>query len=186
MSARHIYVAITGASGSLYARRFLQAAEERFKQIGLSISSNAWQVFREELGLDFSPDSFDVEVFLGRPTEKVRFYHLKDMSAPYATGSKAWDAMVIVPCSMGTLGRIAHGISDSLITRAADVAIKERRKLIVVPRDTPLSTIHLQNLLALSQAGAIVMPAAPGFYHRPQTVEDLVEFMVKRIMSHLI
>ncbi|MCC6442902.1 MAG: UbiX family flavin prenyltransferase [Armatimonadetes bacterium] len=186
MSARHIYVAVTGASGSPYARRFIQAAEERFDEVGLSISSNAWQVFREELGLDLRPDTFEVAALLGRPSSKIRYYHLRDMSAPYATGSIPWDAMVIVPCSMGTLARITHGISDSLITRAADVALKERRKLIVVPRDTPLSTIHLQNMLALAQAGAVVMPAAPGFYRRPQTIDDLVDFMVSRIMNHLL
>jgi 4-hydroxy-3-polyprenylbenzoate decarboxylase len=110
---------------------------------------------------------------------------VRDFKAPFASGSAGWDAMLVVPCSMGTVARIAHGISDSLLTRAADVMLKERRTLVVVPRETPLSLVHLENLTALARAGAVVLPAMPSFYTRPESIDALVDTVVGRIMDHL-
>lgn len=182
-----LVVAITGASGTVYARRLLERALEHFEAIGLTISRHAFRVMQEELLLETGPAEFRPELLLpGVPGVERIFYHgPHDFDAPFASGSAAPEALVVVPCSMGTLGRIAAGSSDDLLTRAADVMLKERRKLILVPRETPLSLIHLRNMLAVTEAGAVVMPAAPGFYHRPQRVEELVDFVVFRILDHL-
>jgi flavin prenyltransferase len=182
-----LVVAITGASGSVYAQRLLQRALAHFDSIGLTISRHAFRVIQEELGLTTTPAEFRPELLLPDTPEVERIYYHgpHDFDAPFASGSAAPDAFVAVPCSMGTLGRIAAGASDDLLTRAADVMLKERRKLILVARETPLSLIHLRNMLAVTEAGAVVMPAAPGFYHRPQHVEELVDFVVSRILDHL-
>jgi flavin prenyltransferase len=182
-----LVIAITGASGTVYAQRLLQRALEHFESVGLTISRHAFRVMQEELLLKVAPADFRPEMLLpGTPgVERVYYHGPHDFDAPFASGSAAPDALVVVPCSMGTLGRIAAGTSDDLLTRAADVMLKERRKLILVPRETPLSLIHLRNMLAVTEAGAVVMPAAPGFYHRPQTVEELVDFVVSRILDHL-
>jgi 4-hydroxy-3-polyprenylbenzoate decarboxylase len=182
-----LVVAITGASGSVYAQRLLTRALEHFDSIGLTISRHAFRVILEELEIESTPAEFRPELLLpGVPgVERIYYHSPHDFDAPFASGSAAPDALVVVPCSMGTLGRIAAGASDDLLTRAADVMLKERRKLILVPRETPLSLIHLRNMLAVTEAGAIVMPAAPGFYHRPQRVEELVDFVVSRVLDHL-
>lgn len=182
-----LVVAITGASGSVYAQRLLERALGHFEAIGLTISRHAFRVMQEELGLEATPGEFEPAMLLpGVPGVERVFYHgPHDFDAPFASGSAAPDALVVVPCSMGTLGRIAAGTSDDLLTRAADVMLKERRRLILVPRETPLSLIHLKNMLAVTEAGAVVMPAAPGFYHRPQRVEELVDFVVSRVLDHL-
>jgi 4-hydroxy-3-polyprenylbenzoate decarboxylase len=184
---RSLAVAITGASGSLYATRFLARAVRYFDPLYLTLSGPAVRVAREELGLELSLDSFDPrELLPGVPgAEKIRYYRKTDYDAPFASGSAAPDAMVIVPCSMGTLARIAAGTSDDLVLRAADVMLKERKKLILVNRETPLSLIHARNILSITEAGATVMPASPGLYHRPQTVEEMVDFVVFRILDHL-
>lgn len=184
---RSVAVAITGASGSLYATRFLARAVRYFDPLYLTLSGPATRVAREELGLSLNLEGFDPRDLLpGVPgAEKIRYYHKQDYDAPFASGSAAPDAMVIVPCSMGTLGRIAAGTSEDLVHRAADVMLKERRKLILVIRETPLSLIHARNILAATEAGAIVMPASPGLYHRPRTVEEMVDFVVFRILDHL-
>lgn len=180
-------VAITGASGSLYAVRFLGRAVRYFDPLYLTLSGPAVRVAREELGLDLDLERFDPRHLLPdvAGAERIRYYPKTDFDAPFASGSAAPDAMVIVPCSMGTLGRIVAGTSDDLIHRAADVMLKERRKLILVTRETPLSLIHARNILAATEAGAVVMPAAPGLYHRPQTVEEMIDFVVYRILDHL-
>jgi 4-hydroxy-3-polyprenylbenzoate decarboxylase len=184
---RSLAVAITGASGSLYATRFLARAVRYFDPLYLTLSGPALRVAREELDLDLTLEGFRPEQLLpGVPgVERIRYYHKLDYSAPFASGSAAPDAMVVVPCSMGTLGRIVAGTSDDLVHRAADVMLKERRKLILVTRETPLSLIHARNILAATEAGAVVMPAAPGLYHRPQTVEEMVDFVVFRLLDHL-
>jgi flavin prenyltransferase len=180
-------VAITGASGSLYATRFLARAVRYFDPLYLTASSTAPRVAQEELGITFKLDETLPRQLLPDVPEaaRIRFHHNRDYDAPIASGSAAPDAMVIVPCSMGTLGRIVAGSSEDLILRAADVMLKERRKLILVIRETPLSLIHARNILAATEAGAIVMPAAPGLYHRPQSVEEMVDFVVFRILDHL-
>lgn len=185
--ARSLTVAITGASGSLYATRFLARAVRCFDPLYLTLSGPALRVAREELGLDLRLDTFSAEQLLpGVPgAERIRYYQKTDYDAPFASGSAAPDAMVIVPCSMGTLGRIVAGTSDDLVHRAADVMLKERKKLILVTRETPLSLVHARNIVAATEAGAIVMPASPGLYHRPQSIEEMIDFMVFRILDHL-
>lgn len=182
-----VVIAVTGGSGSPYAQRLVVRALEHFERVYLTISAHAVRVIEEELGIVVDVMQFQPELFLppGTDAERVRYYHPRDFDAPFASGSAAPEAMAIVPCSMGTLGRIASGCSDDLITRAADVMLKERRKLILVPRETPLGLIHLRNMVTLTEAGAVILPASPGFYHRPETVSDLVDFIVYRILDHL-
>jgi len=173
-------VAVTGASGMAYARALLGAIWTRYDVIYLTASENSTAVLEQELGIrsvqKLPPDA---------ALERIKILDPNDLTAPPASGSHEYQGMVIVPCSMGTVGRIASGVSTDLVTRAADVCLKEKRKLILVIRETPLNLIHLRNLAALAEAGAIVMPAAPGFYNRPERVQDLVEFMVGRIVQHL-
>jgi flavin prenyltransferase len=182
-----VVIAVTGGSGCLYAQRLIERALDHFERVFLTISGHAVRVIQEELGLTIDLQQFRPEELLppGADAGRVRYYHPRDFDAPFASGSAAPEAMAIVPCSMGTLGRIASGCSDDLITRAADVMLKERRKLILVPRETPFGLIPLRNMVTLTEAGAIILPAAPGFYHRPQSVMDLVDFVVFRILDHL-
>lgn len=182
-----VVVAVTGGSGSVYAQRLVVRALDHFERVFLTISAHAVRVIEEEMGVTIDLNQFQPEAFLpeGTDVERVRFYSPRDFDAPFASGSAAPEAMAIVPCSMGTLGRIAAGTSNDLITRAADVMLKERRRLILVPRETPLGLIQLRNMVTLTEAGAIILPAAPGFYHRPQTVLELVDFVVFRILDHL-
>ena len=168
-----ILVAITGASGSLYAQRLLDNLDPGQHQIDVVLSRYAPAVIAEEL-----PDG------LRLPAGAVS-HNLKSMNAPFASGSSAPDAMVIIPCSMGSLGRIAHGYSDDVLLRAADVVLKERKKLILVPRETPLNLIHVKNFELLIQAGATILPANPSFYTRPQTIEQVVDTVVARVLHHL-
>lgn len=168
-----ILVAITGASGSLYAQRLLENLDTRQHEVHLVMSRYAQAVVAEEL-----PGGLKVPV-------GVAVHNLKSMNAPFASGSNAIEAMVVIPCSMGTLGRIAHGLSDDLLLRTADVTLKERRKLILVPRETPLNLIHIKNLELLFLAGAIILPASPSFYTRPQTVEAVADTVVARVLDHL-
>ena len=175
-----ITLAITGASGSAYALRLLECLVAANYQVFLLCSSAARVVFDTEVGLKLpsSPDAasqFFTEKFNAKPEQIVVF----------ASGSAAPKTMVVCPCSTGTLAAISQGMSDNLIERAADVVIKERGQLILVPRETPFSTIHLQNMLSLSQIGVTIMPAAPGFYHQPKSINDLIDFMVGRLLDHL-
>jgi 4-hydroxy-3-polyprenylbenzoate decarboxylase len=168
-----ILVAITGASGSLYAQRLLDNLDPAQHQIHVVLSRYAPAVIAEEL-----PDG------LRLPAGAVS-HNLKSMNAPFASGSNAPDAMVIIPCTMGTLGRIAHGYSDDVLLRAADVVLKERKRLILVPRETPLNLIHVKNFELLIQAGATILPANPSFYNRPESVEQVVDTIVARVLDHL-
>ena len=165
-------VGVTGASGAPYAYRLLETLEG---EIDLILSRDAEEVVRLETGRE--PEEL-------RKLATRTFWN-EDLAAPPASGSYPFDAMVIVPCSGTTLAKIAAGIADNLITRAAAVALKERRTLILVPRDTPLGSIALENLLKLAKAGATVLPAMPGFYHRPKTIQQLVDFVVARILDQL-
>jgi 4-hydroxy-3-polyprenylbenzoate decarboxylase len=171
-----LLVAITGASGALYAKRLLQALAEAQKsdadlQVGICFSSNGRRVWREELGAE--------------DTGGFREYANDDFTCSFASGSALWHAVVAVPCSVGRVGRIASGMAEDLVGRAADVALKERRKLILVVRETPLSLIHLENLLTVARAGAVVLPAAPSFYGKPDSVTAVVDTVVARVLDQL-
>ncbi|WP_448567155.1 flavin prenyltransferase UbiX [Thalassotalea ganghwensis] len=186
---RVITVAITGASGAGYAMRLIECLVAANCRVYLLCSSAARVVLDTELGLKVpaSPDAaseFFTKKFLAKP-EQITVFGKEQWFSPVASGSAAPKTMIVCPCSTGTLAAISHGISDNLIERAADVVLKERGQLILVPRETPFSTLHLQNMLTLSQMGATIMPAAPGFYHKPQSIEDLIDFIVGRMLDHL-
>jgi 4-hydroxy-3-polyprenylbenzoate decarboxylase len=168
-----LVLAATGASGAIYLQRLLDQLDPKVHEIHLVLSTYAKQVIHEELGGDLL-----VAGGVQQHTDKT-------MNVPFVSGSARFDAMVIVPCSMGTLGRIAAGTSESTILRAADVFLKERRKLILVPRETPWNLIHARNTVTLMEAGAIVMPASPGFYSKPKSIEELVDTVVARILDQL-
>lgn len=186
---KKITLAVTGASGSAYALRLLQCLLAADYQVYFLCSSAARIVFDTEVGLKLpaSPDAaseFLREKFNAKP-EQIIACGKEQWFSPVASGSAAPKQMVVCPCSTGTLAAISQGMSDNLIERAADVVIKERGQLILMVRETPLSTIHLQNMLSLSQQGVTIMPAAPGFYHQPQSIDDLIDFMVGRVLDHL-
>jgi flavin prenyltransferase len=178
-----LVVAITGASGAPYAVRLLQLLALAAQPVSLIISSHGLRLLQTETAIE-SLDDLRQAVGGRLWDASVRVYDDTDRGAAPASGSAPSAGMVICPCSMGTLAAVATGASRSLIERAADVTLKERRSLILVPRETPLSTIHLQNLLRVSRAGAVVMPASPGFYHRPSEIGALVDFVVARILDH--
>lgn len=188
-------LAMTGASGAPYAIRLLQVLHDCGHDVHLLMSGAATRVAQAELGFTPSLAEMNIQQLLEANHRAVQspapqpgqiWYHtLTDFSAPVASGSAKTDGMIICPCSMGTLAAVAQGLSSNLIHRAADVHLKERRKLIVVPRETPLSEIHLENMLRLTRAGGTVLPAMPGFYHRPQSLDDIVDFVVTRICDHL-
>lgn len=212
---RDLVVAMTGASGSIYAVRLLEVLLVSGRKVHLTISPSAAAVLDKELGLKVNLDDFDprqllpsegellshpllqglegshsglsdISSIFSDPQEgKIVYHHFSNFMASIASGSHLTAGMVICPCSMGTLASIAGGHSENLIQRAADVHLKERRKLILVPRETPVSSIQLGNMLRLSEAGATVLPAMPGFYHSPRTIQDLVDFVVGRICDHL-
>jgi 4-hydroxy-3-polyprenylbenzoate decarboxylase len=168
-----ILVAITGASGALYAQRLLDNLDPEQHEIHVVMSNYAAVVIAQEL-----PGGL-------RLPAGTKSHSLKSMNAPFASGSNAFDAMVIIPCTMGTVGRIAHGLSEDVLLRAADVMLKERRKLILVPRETPLNLVHIKNLELLLLAGAIILPANPSFYTLPKTIEQVVDTVVARVLDHL-
>ena len=168
-----ILVAITGASGALYAQRLLDNIDPAQHEIHVVMSNYAHQVVAEELpnGLKLPPGA--------------KMHSLKSMNAPFASGSNPPDVMVIIPCTMGTIGRIAHGFSEDVLLRAADVVLKEKKKLILVPREMPLSLIHIKNFELLTLAGATVLPANPIFYTNPKTIQEVVDTVVARVLDHM-
>jgi 4-hydroxy-3-polyprenylbenzoate decarboxylase len=182
---RSLVLAMTGASGAPYALRLLRLLCGAGRTVHLTVSPSGAQVLREEAGLAVALGRFDPAVFGDLGPGRVVYHHHDDFRAGIASGSFPTAGMVIAPCSMSTLAAIAHGITTNLITRAADVHLKERRKLILVPRETPLSIVHLENMLAVSRAGAVVLPAMPGWYHRPRSLDDLVDFVVGRVCDQL-
>lgn len=184
---KNIVVAITGASGSIYGLRLVEELLKADCRVTLLITDAGRQVLHYETGLDW-PTDVEVSRELLRAhfaSDQLRHYAIDDLFAPVASGTSAPDALVIVPCSMGTLGRVAGGAGSNLIERVADVVLKEKRELLIVPRETPLSRIHLRNLLTLSECGAQIIPAMPAFYRQPQTVADLVDFVVGKILDSL-
>ena len=179
-----IVMAITGASGAPYAVRLLEQLIAADRQVWLIVSSLGLRLLRTEMEID-SIDALRTRVGVDAWRRLVTVYDDADRGGAPASGSTRNAGMVICPCSMGTLSAISIGASRSLVERAADVMLKERRRLVLVPRETPLSAIHLQNMLRLARAGAVILPAAPGFYNRPQSVQDLVDFIVARVLDQL-
>lgn len=178
-----IVTAITGASGALLGTRFVRRAVELGATIDLVVSAAGARVLADELDFPPDPQKGAFRDFLGTAAASVRRHGEKDIGADIASGSVPTDGMAVIPCSMGTAARIAHGISGNLVERAADVTLKERRRLIVVPREAPLSTLHLENLLALARAGAVVLPAMPAFYAGATTLEQLADTIVDRALA---
>jgi 4-hydroxy-3-polyprenylbenzoate decarboxylase len=184
-------VGVTGGSGAPYARRLLQTLLEAGHQVKLVVTESGERVLAIELGLQLegtlSERAEQWRSFLGRPAgdPALELFHPRDMAASISSGSFPSSGMVVIPCSMGTLARIAAGVSSTLVERAADVTMKERRPLVLVPRETPLNAIHLENMLRLRRAGADILPAAPGFYHQPRTIDDLLDFIVARVLDRL-
>ncbi|WP_281290891.1 flavin prenyltransferase UbiX [Halopseudomonas laoshanensis] len=189
MGTKRVTLAMTGASGAQYALRLLECLVKAEVEVFFMISQAAQLVVATETNLTLPPKPQALEIFLtqhyGARPGQIRVFGKQDWMAPVASGSGAPSAMVVCPCSTGSLSAIATGASNNLIERAADVALKERRKLILVPREAPYSTVHLENMLKLSQMGAVILPASPGFYHQPASVEDLIDFVVARILNQL-
>lgn len=169
---KKIVVAISGASGAIYAKRLLDHLRQTSATVAIVMSDHARQIWDAEVGTDIRAYDY-------------RLYDKRDFTAPFASGSNVWDALAIVPCSMGMLGRIVHGFSDDLIARAADVFLKERRKIIVMPRETPLNLIHIENMKLATLAGITVMPASPSFYSGAKTLEEAVDTVIHRVLDHL-
>jgi len=178
-------VGVTGASGAIYAQRFLVAASGIWKEIHLMMSRQAVDVAQTELGVSPNLRAFSTAEWLGIDCPNIKLLDDSNFFTPPASGSYRHDGMVILPCSMGTAGRIAHGISNDLITRSADVCLKERRRLILVPREMPWNLIHLRNMTALTEAGATILPACPAWYTNPKTLEDLADTVVARVLQNL-
>ena len=182
----HFIIALSGASGQGYALRLLRKLAATDARISLIVSEPACLTLAAECDIKINAHSPDLsKIFDGEVPENITAYNPRAIGAPMASGSQPHDGMVIVPCSMASLARIAHGVADNLIARAADATLKERRKLILVTREMPLSLIHLKNMTAATEAGAIVCHACPHFYHRPQTVEEVLDTVVDRILDHL-
>ncbi len=180
--------AITGASGAVYARRLLEVLLRDGYDVHLTISPSGAEVVRQELGIELNLLQFEVSALLATAAEfsgAVRYWHYQDFMSPLASGSSLTRGMVICPCSGSTLSGVAHGTSNNLIQRAADVHLKEGRRLILVPRETPLSIVQLENMRRACEAGAVVLPASPGWYHGARSLDDLVDFIVARILDQL-
>lgn len=190
MATTDLVVAVTGASGSPYAIRLVEVLLRAGRTVHLTISPAAVEVFEREAGRTLRLDAFDPADLLGPVAAAVdigrlRYHHFRDFQSGIASGSFLTGGMVVCPCSMGTLAAVAHGVSENLIHRAADVHLKERRKLILVPRETPLGLIPLRNMVAVTEAGAVVLPAMPAFYTRPASLADIVDFVVGRVCDQL-
>jgi flavin prenyltransferase len=189
MAEKTITLALTGASGLAYGLRLLDCLLGAGAHVNLLTTQAAHIVAKQELDLTLPARPIDLEKQLAKTYHaspgQLKVYGRDDWFAPVASGSARVDAMVVCPCSMGTLAAIANGASDNLIERAADVMLKEQRKLILVPRETPFSTLHMENMLRLARMNAVILPANPGFYHQPKTVQDIVDFIVARVLDQL-
>lgn len=185
-SSDHVWViGVTGASGVRYATRLLEVLPPLVKEVHVVFSDAALRVLNDEEGVAVNAAALSLERLTGKNFSNVTFYNPRDIGARIASGSMLTTGMVVIPCSMATLGAIAHGIPTHLVHRAADVHMKEGRKLILVPRETPLSPIHLENMLKLSQYGVRIVPAMPGFYTRPQSVDDVVDQFVMKVLDSM-
>lgn len=186
---KRLVVAVTGASGAVYAVRFLKAVLEAGLDCDLVVSDFGHRILIEECGLNLKTDSLgdwlDRTYGPAARPGRLRRHNDHDLGAPIASGSQRWDAMVVIPCSMRTLAAIAHGFAGTLVERAADVTLKERRPLVLVPRETPFNLVHIENLRKAALAGAILLPAMPAFYQKPRTIEDLADFIAGRVLAQL-
>lgn len=182
---KEVIVAITGASGTQYAIKLIQTLVDSACRVHLTISDAGARVLKHEMGIDINLQDFSPAALTCRTTTQINYYHHDDISAPLASGTFPIDAMVIIPCSMSTLAAVASGLGTNLILRAADVSLKENRKLVLVPRETPLGTIALENMLRAARAGACVLPAMPAFYHGPKNIDDMVDFIVGKVLDQL-
>lgn len=193
MASGDIVLAVTGASGSRYGTRLLEVLLRAGRTVHLVISPAAGEVFERELGqvIPLSPPQFDPKLLLGAAATddldlgRLHYHDVRNFQAGIASGSFLTAGMVVCPCSLGTVAAIAHGVGENLIHRAADVHLKERRKLVLVPRETPLGVIQLRNLLVVAEAGAVVLPAMPAFYTLPQSINDMIDFVVGRVCDQL-
>ncbi len=183
MNLNRLIISITGASGVIYGKRLVEVLADTEYHIHLTLSEAAQVTLQEESDVHVDLDRFRMEDFIGRAASNIEYHHIGDIAASICSGSYITEGMVVIPCSMGTLAAISMGLANNLIERAADVCIKQRRPLVIVPRETPLSTIHLENMLRLSQLGVCVMPAMPGYYHRPQNIQGQVDFMVSKVLD---
>ncbi len=182
---KRITVAISGASGAPYAVRLLQVLVDKGCRVHLTISEPAALVLKHEMDIVVDLERFSAESLIGRKTKRISYHHCNDISAPIASGTFPVDAMVIIPCSMSTLAGVAAGLGNNLILRAADVTLKEKRPLILVPRETPVGMIALENMLKVARAGACVLPAMPAFYQGPKKVDDMIDFIVEKVLNQL-
>jgi 4-hydroxy-3-polyprenylbenzoate decarboxylase len=180
-------VGITGASGSIYGIRLIEVLLHMDYEVHLVVTEAGWRVLKEELGFETTRRSAALEARFGDAiaTNRLVFHPNADIGASIASGSYRVQGMVIVPCSMGTLASISHGISDDLMTRAADVMLKENRKLLIVPRETPLHAIHLENMLTLARLGVRIIPAMPAFYYKPQSMDEMIDFLVGKVLDNM-
>lgn len=182
-------IAITGASGTIYGLRLINELLKRGDDVGIIISPSGLLVLEQEIGLSLQCDRLEIakklDKYFGKTKGRINYYPSDDICASLSSGSSLIRDMIICPCSMGTLARVASGISGNLIERTADVILKEKGRLILVPRETPLNSIHLENMLRLCNAGAHIIPAMPAFYHKPESVEDLVDFVVGKVLDAL-
>jgi len=185
--SRHFALAITGASGTVYGLRLAEELLRAGARVSLVVTSAGYAVMKEECGVEWQGSEEDVllqaRAHFGYSGDQLAFYAEKDLFAPIASGSSAPDAMIIVPCSMGTLSRVSCGNSGNLVERTADVMLKEGRPLVLVPRETPLNAIHLENMLKLARLGVRIVPAMPAFYQQPASLEDLVDFVVGKVLD---
>ncbi|HEX5135808.1 MAG TPA: UbiX family flavin prenyltransferase [Planctomycetota bacterium] len=178
-------VALTGASGAAYGLALVRALAAAGRRVHVVVSHGGARVLREECDVSLNPKAPDARILAPEAPDRIVAQSFEDYGASIASGSYPLGALAVCPCSMGTLGRIAAGTAENLVARAADVCLKERRPLVLVPREAPFSAIHLENMLRLARAGATILPASPGFYHRPRTVDDLVRFVVARVMEQM-
>ncbi|MDP5273798.1 UbiX family flavin prenyltransferase [Chengkuizengella axinellae] len=178
-------IGITGASGAIYGIRLCEVLQKLGYHIKIVVTDAGWRVLKEELGWNVSQRHETLEQHFSKFPGKYSYFPIQDIGATIASGSYLTEGMVIMPCSMGTLAGISHGMSDNLMERAADVMLKEGRKLIIVPRETPLHMIHIENMLRLSKAGATMIPAMPAFYFKPKTIDDIVSFLVGKVLDSM-
>ncbi len=181
----NIIIGITGASGVVYGQRLLQALNDKSYSIHLSVSEAAIKVIESELNLSLNLNDFDISKFIDRKDHCVTYHHISNIAATISSGTFKNKAMIIAPCSMSTLCSIANGIASNLIQRAASVTLKEGRKLILMPRETPLTPIHLEAMLKLSKAQACILPAMPGYYYHPKTIDEQIDFMVGKALNYI-